>query len=378
MMKSYADLFSGCGGFSTGFHDLGMRGRLSVDFWAPALETAKLNHPKVPTALVDLSISENRQAVAERLQGVDLLLGGPPCQGFSTLGKRRDGDVRSTLVDAFAEICRSVRPRIALVENVKGITSKAHPSGVSYADALKASLREGGYRCSSNVLTLTDFGAAQTRSRWFLLAIREEGQDAASVEQNFWDDVQSKKTAHPGTLRQVIGDLPRLSAGEGAESFPWPDSRVIYNHRAMNHSAALVERLRAVPPGGGLPDVPVKLLTPHLKRLVSGDYGSGGHVKNVYGRLEWDRSCGTIVAGMDKITCGRFVHPDDDRLLTPRECARLQGFDDEFIFTGGQVSQYYQIGNAVPPFISRILASALISATSAKKRSTKKYAEKCA
>jgi DNA (cytosine-5)-methyltransferase 1 len=96
-------------------------------------------------------------------------------------------------------------------------------------------------------------------------------------------------------------------------------------------------------------DVPRRLLTDHLRRLVDGAYGSGGHVKNIYGRLEWGKPSGTVVAGIDKITCGRFVHPVENRLLTPRECARLQSFPDEFAFMPSLVASYYLIGNAVPP-----------------------------
>src|SRR5262249_19902508 len=90
----------------------------------------------------------------------------------------------------------------------------------------------------------------------------------------------------------------------------------------------------------------------HLKRMKRGAYGSGGHVKNIYGRLEWDKPAGTVVAGIDKITCGRFIHPNANRLLTPRECARLQSFPDDFVFFGSAVTQYYLIGNAVPPNVS--------------------------
>ena len=128
----------------------------------------------------------------------------------------------------------------------------------------------------------------------------------------------------------------------------------------MNHSAKLKERFSYVPKGGGLLDVPSHLLTPHLQKMVSGHYGSGGHVKNIYGRLSWDKPCGTIVAGMDKITCGRYLHPDANRLLTPRECARIQSFPDEFKLIGGQVARYYAIGNAVPPQLAQVLGMAIV------------------
>ena len=96
-------------------------------------------------------------------------------------------------------------------------------------------------------------------------------------------------------------------------------------------------------------------------KMAKGEYGSGGFVKNVYGRLEWDKPCGTIVAGIMKITCGRFFHPENDRLLTVRECARLQGFEDSFKFAGSLNEQYTLVGNAVPPLFAKTLGEAVIS-----------------
>ena len=136
-------------------------------------------------------------------------------------------------------------------------------------------------------------------------------------------------------------------------------STVIFNHRALAHSDQLLRRFAHVPPGGGLLDVPRRLLTPHLRKMIDGHYGNGGHIKNIYGRLEWGKPAGTVVAGIDKITCGRFLHPDADRLLTPRECARLQSFPDSFRFHGSMVKCYYLIGNAVPPKFSEVFASAI-------------------
>jgi DNA (cytosine-5)-methyltransferase 1 len=158
-------------------------------------------------------------------------------------------------------------------------------------------------------------------------------------------------------LRDVIGNLPKVAVREGADVLELEDGSLIYNHKSMKHSKQLEIRFSHVPKDGGLLDVPVELLTNHLRKIVNGEYGSGGFAKNIYGRMNWNKPSGTIVAGMDKITVGRFVHPDENRLLTPRECARIQSFPDDFIFTGGMVSQYYQIGNAVPPKISRIFAN---------------------
>lgn len=358
---SVADFFSGCGGFSLGFEQSGsFRTTVAIDNWETALQTFTENLKANDVQCLDLSNKLVRTSLIDRYTDrFDVVLGGPPCQGFSTLGKRRDDDQRSTLVDDFASLVTSLRPKLVLVENVRGILTKRHPSGGTFASALRdalASSEHCPYMCSDGVLNALEFGIPQTRLRWFLLAIRRDLPRAKVAARVFWKAVRARRTKVPATLRDAIGDLPPAVA-QGAEC--WPP-----NHATMNHSAALVERLRHVPPGGGLPDVPRSLLTPHLIKMLNGAYGSGGHVKNVYGRMEWDRPSGTIVAGMDKITCGRFVHPVANRLLTPRECARIQTFPDYFSFVGGQVAQYYQIGNAVPPKLASILAVAASEALS--------------
>lgn len=367
-MKIYsvADLFSGCGGFSLGFEaEPSFSTRIAVDVWEQALATLRHNKPRTECVAADLSDPGQIETVITKLgSNLDVLLGGPPCQGFSTLGKRRDDDHRSTLVDSFSEICVRVRPQVILVENVRGITSKKHPSHPSYADALLHKLSMGGargYECSAHVLNAADFGIPQNRMRWFMLAVRRDLPNARLVGTSFWQRLLRRSVLYPRTLSSAISDLPRLSSGEEANRYTrkGKGSVKLFNHRAMRHSPELVARLRHIPKGGGLPDVPTDLLTPHLRKMLEGGYGSGGHVKNIYGRMDWDSPSGTVVAGIDKITCGRFVHPEDDRLLTPRECARIQTFPDSFEFLGGQVAQYYQIGNAVPPRLAQLLAETL-------------------
>lgn len=380
---TFADLFSGCGGFSAGFAShRQFRGTMAVDSWEAALQTYQANIPGVEVCVADLADS----AVARRLPGnLDVLLGGPPCQGFSTLGKRRDDDKRSTLVDEFASICLKLQPKMIIMENVRGILTKKHPNGDSFAAQFTRRLQSGRkvrYVCAPRLVNALDYGLAQSRVRWVMVAVREDLMAAASLTDVFWREFESHRVRTHSTLRDVIGDLPVVEPGEGVDVRLVRRARKahpIYNHKAMNHSPELVRRFSYVPPGGGLPDVPRRYLTPHLRKMVDGGYGSGGHVKNIYGRLEWEKPSGTIVAGMDKITCGRFVHPEQDRLLTPRECARLQSFPDNFRFFGGMVTQYYMIGNAVPPRLSELFAmSASKALSSAKRESVRRSARRSA
>jgi DNA (cytosine-5)-methyltransferase 1 len=373
---TFADLFCGCGGLGYGFtRSLGFQHVLSVDHWSAVEENFSYNHPDKRFLLADLHDENQRRSVVSTLKGkCDVLLGGPPCQPFSTLGKRQAGDRRSTLIDIFLDVCLATRPKIFVIENVRGITSMRHPSGITFPEVVTQRASDGsasrGYDVVQGFVHTIDYGLAQTRIRWLAIGVRRDCGGAGAA-QLLLDRVHDQRTKRRRTLKQVIGDLPEIDAGEGADEIligAGQRRKVIYNHKALAHSPRLLARLAHVPPGGGLPDVPRRLLTPHLRRMLDGAYGNGGHVKNIYGRLEWTKPAGTIVAGIDKITCGRFVHPSHDRLLTPRECARLQSFPDTFRFFGGMVTSYYLIGNAVPPAISTALANAILPALENMKR----------
>ncbi|MCG2594589.1 DNA cytosine methyltransferase [Ramlibacter sp. XY19] len=362
----FADLFCGCGGFSQGFASTtNFEGVLAADSWAAAIDVYSQNIPSVEAVVMDLAAAECQAHVAERLRGnVDVLLGGPPCQGFSTLGVRRPGDKRSSLVDIFMELARQVRPKVLFMENVRGIVSMRHRSGELYPAAIYRMLNpttKTEWHCAEVFVDMLNFGIPQTRTRYLFIAVRADLAGAEDVLRLITEGLQSERRQR-STLRQAIGDLPPISAGEGSDEIIVNGGRAVYNHKAMAHKKPLLNRLKYVPPGGGLPDVPRRLLTPHLRKMVDGGYGSGGHVKNIYGRMVWDQPSGTVVAGIDKITCGRFIHPEADRLLTPRECARIQSFPDSFRFKGSAVSQYYMIGNAVPPRFSSALGQITASA----------------
>lgn len=370
---TFADIFSGCGGLSYGFAiNPNFEGLIGIDHSPAAGKVFEQNHNGVPFQLRDLFDGDQVKEVIKLLKGTcDVLLGGPPCQGFSTLGKRRDADKRSTLVDVFLNLISEISPKVVILENVRGIKSMKHPSGATYPEYMHDFLKyksADAYDTTEFIIDTLEYGLAQTRVRYVLLAVKKSINKNNKILEQIKETIYSKKTNDYKNLIDVIGDLPEIESGQGSEIIeicnPDGKTKIIHNHKAMKHSARLVERLMHVPVGGGLPDVPKELLTPHLQKMVDGGYGSGGHVKNIYGRLDWNKPSGTIVAGIDKITCGRFVHPKSNRLLTPRECARLQSFPDDFIFSGGSVAQYYMIGNAVPPKISQVFASAIEAALS--------------
>ncbi|MQF48657.1 DNA cytosine methyltransferase [SAR202 cluster bacterium AC-647-N09_OGT_505m] len=348
------------------------RGLMAVDWWDRAGEVFQHNHPGIEFQKRDLFQRSEIAEVCDQLRlKCDVLLGGPPCQGFSTLGIRRENDRRSHLVDTFLDMALEISPKVIIMENVRGITSKIHSSGASFADFASSRLANGhpksGYNSRNILINTLDFGLAQTRKRWILLAVRIDVDNDGQVLDCLVQQIESRKSKKHKTIRDVMGDLPMVDCGQGAEELTYTVAstgvmKTVYNHRPMDHKPALRERLSHVRPGRGLPDVPRHLLTEHLKRMLDGKYGNGGHIKNIYGRMEWDQPSGTVVAGIDKITCGRFIHPEFNRLLTPRECARIQSFSDEFRFFGSLVSQYYLIGNAVPPKLAGVIAKSVQAA----------------
>lgn len=368
---SYVDLFAGCGGLSYGFQKNNFyKHVIATDIWKHAKTTYQYNFKKKSFLLADLTQDADLHKIVQLIgTGIDIIMGGPPCKGFSTLNNSKKVSKLNTLVDQYLKVVEQAKPNIFLIENVRAFRSKKHPSGLTYSEHLKKKIStfNESYNVAEFILNAGEYGVAQSRIRYFLIATKKSFDSNKSIINSFLTEIIIKKSSKKFVLRDIIKDLPKVRAGEGADIMECEDGKIIYNHKAQNHSKKLLERFRHVPKDGGLMDVPIDLLTNHLKKVVKGEYGSGGFAKNIYGRMNWEKQSGTIVAGMDKITIGRFVHPEEDRLLTPRECARIQSFPDNFRFFGGMVNQYYQIGNAVPPKISILFASILEGLLSGKR-----------
>ena len=354
MKYKFADLFCGCGGLSLGLIQAGFKDSVASDFW----EIAEKNYTSYPLLSntnfmrLDMFNIDDRAALVKKLQDekVDILAGGPPCQGFSTLGKREAKDHRNALVEAYLNVAKDVFPKVIIMENVPAIQSMKHESGDKYPEYAKRFLQDLGYYAETTFIDGSQVGLAQTRKRLFLLAFRRDIlQNIKNFKDVFSDAIEKlvPEKKHK-TVREVIGDLPSLESGEGGDVLLSPNG-TIFNHYVFPYESKTLARIQAVPPNGGLQDIPDYLLSDHLKKMKSGGYGTGGFVKNLYGRLDWEKPSGTIVAGIKKITCGRYIHPHDNRLLTVREAARLQGFPDDYRFVGSLVDQYTVVGNAVPP-----------------------------
>lgn len=335
------DCFAGAGGLALGLRDAGFSVRAAFD--ASPFAVATYQHNLGPHIV---------EARAEDLCGLDLLrlsgydgwdcalvAGGPPCQGFSVQRRGEDEDERNTLILDFLRLVRDIGPQMFLMENVSAIRGKR---GDALLERFFEDARRAGYHVSVAVLDAADYGVAQHRRRAFVVGERDDCPPAF---------VFPEPTHREGTWRTVrhaIGDLPSpMAAPEEAAQYP--------NHEADQISDINRLRISFVPPGGGREHIPEHLRLPCHRVSVE----KAGH-RNVYGRLHWDHPAGTITTKCNSFTRGKFAHPAEDRNITMREAARLQGFPDDFVFLGGRVPVAHQIGNAVPPPLALALGNAIL------------------
>ena len=319
--------------------------------------TYQMNHPDTQMIVEDIRNIDCSQVFQER--EADVIIGGPPCQGFSMAGARIRGgfmgDPRNYLFKHYFYVVKQVKPKVFVMENVKGITTME--KGKIFEEILRifsdSSLLDGSsYRLYPRLVRTVEFGVPQKRERMIILGVRDREIDLDDL----WHKTQEQiKAIYPDyfekrTVRDAIGNLPRPS-DTGIVANPTPvtsyqkylscDAETLHNHVQTHHSKVAVERMAKISRGENFTS-----LDEPIKSVHSGSYG----------RLCWDEPATTVTTRFDTPTGGRFIHPDEDRTLTPREAARIQSFPDDFIFSGSRTSIGKQIGNAVPPKVSYFLA----------------------
>lgn len=338
------DLFSGCGGLSYGFEFIGRlvnsyRLLGAVDFDSHAVNTYATNLPIAPDCLDLGQLSKSASAIRHLGQrfGVKrdgdpwILVGGPPCQGFSSHRKKsaEKFDDRNHLIAAYGRIAAELQPDFVVLENVPEVLSRQHwPRHLQ----LKRVLEQNGYVVRAAIHNLAGFGVPQERFRALVIASKRPFE----LPRPFLPP------AHYNTVRDAIGDLPRVAAGEQSASDPM--------HVSSRHRESTLDVLRLVPKNGG--NRP-KGVGPRCLQRVDG-------FRDVYGRLFWDRPANTVTAFARNPASGRYVHPEQHRGLTIREAALLQGFPSGFEFTGPFDHRFLQIGNAVPPVFATYLAAHIL------------------
>ena len=366
------DLFSGCGGITKGFSLAGVKCIFASDIDENCEKTFTRNFPGTPFICKDVTIITKEEVDA--LIGdkrPDIIIGGPPCQGFSLANKNRNkiaDDPRNKLFYGFVKFIDWYSPKAFVMENVKGLLSMQNGKVIQTIVDAFSNAGEFGYDVAYKVLTASDYGAPQNRERVILIGFRKDLGITPKHPVPY-------KMDHRLTVDEAISDLPQIGAGQGEDNMPYPvspsnlyqqfmrkDTDSVKNHIAMKHTPRLVERFKAIRPGQSLVDVwethgSVKRGAPTEKS----DVKFGQNNQRVYG----DQPAPTIAAAFQS----NFIHPHLDRNFTAREGARLQSFPDSFVFEGMRtkmswekgLSQYQQIGNAVPVLLAYAIANSVLS-----------------
>lgn len=366
------DLFSGCGGMTKGFNLAGVKSIFASDIDENCEKTFTRNFPGTPFLCKD--ITEMTKADVDALidENVpDIIIGGPPCQGFSLANKNRNkvaDDPRNKLFYGFVKFINWYSPKAFVMENVKGLLSMQNGQVIKTIVEEFTNAGEYGYNVAYKVLRASDYGTPQNRERVILIGFRKD---------------LGINPIHPApyvmghliTVEEAISDLPIINAGQGCDPMDYPtipqnsyqqfmrkNSDKVSNHVAMRHTPRLIERFKAIKPGQSLVDVwethgAVKRGAPTEKSNIKFSQNNQ--------RVFADQPAPTIAASFQS----NFIHPYLDRNFTAREGARLQSFPDDFVFEGMRtkmswekgLSQYQQIGNAVPVLLAYAIANSVVA-----------------
>lgn len=355
MKKNYdfkiLDLFSGAGGFSYGIDNVeNFKTVLALDNNLPSLNTLKYNLKNTKIICGDITVDEIKEKTIKtaRKLGVNMIIGGPPCQGFSLKGKNLGlKDPRNFLFLEFYNIVKELKPEIFVLENVKSIITTADGYFIKEINKLFSDL---GYFINFGVLNTSNFGIPQNRERTIIIGCLTQNITLPTI--------LSKKKV---TVKDAISDLAYLNSGEGEIESLYKkeplslyqqkmrkNSIKLFNHKATNHNSIALYKLSLIPPEKGKEYLPKHLLGKQK-------------FNTTWSRLEWNNQSPTIDTRFDTPSNGRNSHPELNRAITPREAARIQGFPDNFIFLGNKTDICRQIGNAVPPILGEVIAKNIMS-----------------
>lgn len=393
------DVFSGAGGFSLGFEMAGCEVVAAIEHDKWAADTFSVNHPKAKMMLGDIE-SFDEKYLRENVTPVpDIIIGGPPCQGFSICVKDAGDpkDPRNSLFIEFIRMAKIFNPKVMVMENVPNIAKAKTKSGERVVDIIKSEFEKLGYNVYRDILTASDYGVPQMRQRFILIASKQKltnpfpkkthyvAFNTNECEQLSFFSAENNELKKCPTLWEAISDLPDIEAREGAEIMEYTKkpsneyqkwcrnkTKVLHNHLAMKHTKRLVERFSRMTWGQSVSDITDERLK-QRKRNGNGEVSDKPYDQNNR-RMHPDKICHTITATF----YGNFVHPYKNRNFTAREGARIQSFPDDYVFLGkptvvskkllmkegregeAYLCQYSQIGNAVPPLMAKSIAENII------------------
>ncbi|MBU3134401.1 DNA cytosine methyltransferase [Clostridium gasigenes] len=351
------DLFAGCGGLSLGFIKEGYTIEKAVEFDPTIANTYKKNHSEVEVIVDDIKNIDSSGVF--KLGDADVIIGGAPCQGFSMAGARiRQGfidDPRNYLFKHYFNVVKAVKPKAFVMENVKGMLTM---QGGKIFEEIKntftnAELLDGQpYYLYYRVVKAVEFGIPQKRERLIIIGTTKKDVEFDKMWEKTKEEIKKEIPTYfdEVSVLDAIGNMLEVTK-DGQIANPKPQSEyekylasssmVIENHTKSKHSVAAIERMKQVKNGENY-----MVLDEEINSVHSGSYG----------RLCWDEQASTITTRFDTPAGGKFIHPVENRTLTPREAARIQSFPDDFVFYGNKRSISRQIGNAVPPKVSFFLA----------------------
>ncbi|MFW5887773.1 MAG: DNA cytosine methyltransferase [Bacteriovoracia bacterium] len=350
------ELFSGAGGLSLGLERAGFKVCIANEIEKVFAQTFKLNHPHTKVIQRSVEKVDFKQELDDlEVKQLFLLSGGPPCQGFSTVGSKKKDDPRNILFQEYLRAIKETNPFYVLFENVAGF--KKLYNGHSY-HLLLEELDGLGYYTNSSILDASDFGLPQKRLRTIVVGWRK---DLARVRLPLPThcDIENIFAKPPKLcLMDAISDLPPLISNDSSNAYlssPRNDyqrklrgsCKILTEHNSSNYGKKMREILRFIPVNGCVEDLPV-----HLRPKK--------YFKNTYARLSPNKPAPTITRNFGTPSSSRCVHPFQDRALSTREGARLQGFPDAYVFCGNKCSKNLQIGNSVPPVFGEIIAAAVM------------------
>jgi len=340
------DLFCGAGGLSWGLDkNPHFTTTVALDFDEKAADTFKKNMPYAEVVVGDITLPEIKSRIVELASatGVNMIVGGPPCQGYSMKGKKLGlEDPRNFLFREYLDLVKTIQPDVFVIENVKGLLLAANGW---FKEEIVQAIESLGYSVQLGILNAADFGVPQARERTIFICSK-----FGSIS------LPTPNTAKRTTVRDAISDLAYLESNEGAfeqeyttqanseyQTLMRNGSEKLFNHKASNHKQIAIDKLKLIPAEQGKECLPEEM------------YGKQ-KFKTTWGRLKWDAVSPTIDTRFDASSNGTNNHPFLNRAITPREAARIQSFDDKFVFYGSKVYVRKQIGNAVPPLLAKAIA----------------------
>ena len=350
------ELFCGAGGLSIGLSRAGFHIALANEIEPDFAATFSLNHPETKMLNEDIhDIDFARESLKTGITDVTLVSGGPPCQGFSTVGSKNRRDERNSLFYEYLRAVAELNPLYVIFENVSGF--KKMYDGEAYL-ALTTELRSMGYDLASSILEASDYGLPQRRQRTIIVGWKKHLPAVSLPSPTHFSSEDLFGGAKKLTVMDAISDLPPLEANSTSNEYassPKNDYQQrmrgeveeLTEHNSSNYGSKMQEILSLIPEGGTVDDLPLRLRPKN-------------YFRNTYARLYPTLPSPTVTRNFGTPSSSRCVHPFQNRALSTREGARLQGFHDSYVFTGSKTSKNLQIGNAVPPIFGEVIANEII------------------